>query len=206
MTEVSELKNNGHEVFARERASGLTLHAAYHEAYDCNDEQAKRKGWRLAQRPEIKDRIQWLIRQGKESAIERIAVDRAWVLDKNRKIIERGLKEIPVESRSGKILGYKMADGSAAVRAVELMGREFGMYEAKATFKHQKADPLEGLTDDQVIDLIRETVATIPGVELMDESKLIDVGTVREVGEATPEGEAGLGPPIPEADDVSTIQ
>ena len=67
----------------------------------------------LAKRPEVKARIGYLQMQSSNTAIERVALSKSWVLQ---------------ELRENILLAKQAEDCSAINRAIELIGKELGMF------------------------------------------------------------------------------
>lgn len=115
---MPDLTNQRHEAVAEALASGLD-HAAI----------AERTGYtaagvnRLAARPDIRARVREL-RGGTE-------VNRAWVVTQLRAVFERAMQEPLAKGRGkGRATGSSGRE-SVALKALELLGRELGMFRAK---------------------------------------------------------------------------
>lgn len=63
-----------------------------------------------------------------ERAIERAAISKAWVLENLRQNAERALQQRAVLDAQGKETGEFKYDGAVANRALELIGKELGMF------------------------------------------------------------------------------
>lgn len=118
------LKNERHEAFCSAIARGASVGRAYRDAgFPGRGEM--QSGSRLLKRPEIQARIAELRATveipARERAVEKAAISRAWVLEKLRGIAERCTAEGPEFTPTG------------ANRALELLGKELGMFAAKST-------------------------------------------------------------------------
>lgn len=137
------LSNPKHERFAQEVVNGASASEAY-----------KRAGYRpnrgdasiLRNRPTIIRRIADLQDFNQEVAgklaatqevarsraiervVERFALSRAWVLERLRENVERAMQARPVFDSDGRETGEYRYNGMVANRALELLGKELGMF------------------------------------------------------------------------------
>lgn len=151
------LSNPKREHFARELAAGKTAIEAHRLAGYSADRGTASK---LQREPAIVQRVRELLeeRQKNEAkstaiAIERAAVSKEWVLEKLRENALIALGEVPLKQKirpKGKDFSVEIEitarDGAAANRALELIGKELGMFiERQANLNFD----LESLPDDQ---------------------------------------------------------
>jgi hypothetical protein len=124
---MPELSNPKHESFAIARAKGQSVEIAYATAgytphrgnsYRLNKDKAVVA--RIAELSEI------LAKNGAEAA----AVDRAWVLTKLIENARAAMEGEPIKNAKGKVVGRK-TERSVANRALELIGKELGMFKEK---------------------------------------------------------------------------
>ena len=106
---MAELQNPRHEEFCRWISTGYTPARAY-VAVGYSAKTAYTSGPRLLKTPAVSARVAELQQSVVQSAVNRAAVDRDWVLLGLRGIAENGASE------------------SARVRAFELVGKELGMF------------------------------------------------------------------------------
>jgi hypothetical protein len=66
--------------------------------------------------------------QGTAQAVEKVALTQEWVLTRLMENAECALQHIPVLDRHGKPTGEYRYDGSVANRALELLGKQQGMF------------------------------------------------------------------------------
>lgn len=126
------LKNPKHERFAQELAKGETAERAYQTAgFKPNRGNANT----LKQNQSILDRVSEILAerekihgQSTARAIEKVALTKEWVLSKLRENAERALQERPVLDGEGGITGEYRYEGTVANRALELLGKELGMF------------------------------------------------------------------------------
>ncbi|WP_050596699.1 terminase small subunit [Mesorhizobium ciceri] len=114
------LDNQRHEAFAQALASGKSADEAYSEAgYKADRGNASR----LTANDNIAARVAEL--QG--MAAERVVISREWVIAKLTENVERAMQAQAVMS-GGKKTGEYKYDGSVANKALELLGKEIGMF------------------------------------------------------------------------------
>lgn len=106
---MAALGNPRHEQFRELIAAGHTPARPYIVA-GYSEKTAYTSGLRLLKMPAVRARVIELQHNVAQAAVERAAVDRDWVLPGLRKIAENGSSE------------------SARVRALELVGKELGMF------------------------------------------------------------------------------
>ena len=126
------LKNQRHERFAVELAKGRS-----------QTEAAKRAGYkgsrfhasRLATKCNIKARVAELEARTAEKVTQITAMDRAWVLEELRANFER----------------HKETNGAVANRALELIGRELGLFINRKDIMHtHKRDDLDDMSEKEL--------------------------------------------------------
>ena len=121
------LLNAKHEHFCQLIAGGLSATKAYINAgYSAAG--ASTSASRLLQNAEVRARASELKAAVSSTAIERIAVDRAWVLATLKRNAERA------EDRG---------DGSTVNRACELIGKELGMFRERQEISGSDGGPLD---------------------------------------------------------------
>lgn len=115
------LSNPRHELFAQGLAGGLSASEAYKSAGFAGHASSAS---RLLTNAKIKDRVAEL----QERAAKGVSIDRQWVLER---LIENANRAMQAEARldeSGAAVGEYKYDGSVANRALELIGKELGMF------------------------------------------------------------------------------
>jgi hypothetical protein len=126
---MEPLQNPRHEQFALLVASGKSLSEAF-VAAGYSKANAASCALRLSKKPEVRSRIAELQQIVIQVTTTQAALDRSWVLSELRKIAENGASE------------------SARVRALELCGKELGMFAAPSDLPWD-GDPAT-LTDPQL--------------------------------------------------------
>lgn len=118
---MAVLKNPRHERFAQQIAKGNSASAAYVDAgYKDNRQAASR----LFANVDVKRRVEELTGR----AAERAEISKQWVLDRLRENVERAMQHEAPKDESGAIAGEFKYEGSVANRALELLGKELGMF------------------------------------------------------------------------------
>lgn len=125
------LRNSRHERFAQELAKGVSASEAYVLAgFKPNRSNAAS----LRHKEHISTRIDELLQQREEihaqstaKAIEATALTKEWVIKKLIENADRAMQAVPVTIK-GVPTGEYQYDGSTANRALELLGKELGMF------------------------------------------------------------------------------
>ncbi len=126
------LGNARHERFAQELAKGKSATEAYEVAgYRPNSGNAAT----LKADQSISTRVAELIEEQSEiaraatgMAAERLSIDREWVLGQLVENANRAMQAVAVKSNDGATTGEFKYEGSVANRALELIGKELGMF------------------------------------------------------------------------------
>lgn len=129
------LRNPRHERFAQELAKGKSATEAYVNAgFSHNPGNAGR----LKQNENVKNRIEEILNerraiheQGVAIAVERVALNKEWVITQLIENVNRAMQASPV-MQGGKPTGEFKYDGGVANRALELLGKELGMFVERA--------------------------------------------------------------------------
>ncbi len=150
---MARLRNPRQERYARLVAAGVELTAAYRQAGYRADGVEKRSA-ALAARKGVAARIGELARAwdcdpGRDSDAGSGAdgPGRAWVVARLVETAERALQAVPVIDRKGAPTGEFTYQGTVALRALELLGRELGMF---ANRKESSEDDVEVLSDEDL--------------------------------------------------------
>lgn len=158
---MEPLKNAKHEHFAQLVSNGETATRAYVLA-GYSEGGAKQGAHRLLTDANVCDRIAYLrrIKEQKhaekvQETLEEAKVDKAWVLQRLIQNVDTAQQAVPVLDREGKPTGEYQQNLSAANRALELLGKELGMFVDR---KEVRTGPLDGLEHDD-LKLIREALA-----------------------------------------------
>lgn len=135
------LANQTHEKFCQLVASGRTKKQAFLEARDPSkpplgsDGSIRQSATNLMNRADVRARIAELTERMFDAKIEatqdivrKEALTREWVVDALRENVERAMQAVAVLDSNGKPTGEYKYDGSVANRALELLGKEIGMF------------------------------------------------------------------------------
>ena len=148
------ISNPKWESFVREVHKGTDGGHAYLAAvYETTLAAAAVSASRLLRNPKIIDRLAELRADrdkvdamALEMAAGALSIDRQWVLAKLKDNYERASQAVPVTDREGEPIGEFKYEGSVANRALELIGKELGMFiertENTTTVKTISPDPL----------------------------------------------------------------
>jgi phage terminase small subunit len=124
------LTNPKHEHFAHLIAKGKSPAQAYVlTGYSNNG--ALQSAHRLLRNPDVAARVEELKTAVSERQVEKIALDRAWVIAMLIEIVKRAMQVEPVRDREGNPTGQYVYQGAAANKALELLGKEIGMFQTK---------------------------------------------------------------------------
>jgi phage terminase small subunit len=121
------LKNARHEKFAQFVAKGESQRQAY---ILCGYKKmgAEPHSSRLASNGKVKARIDEIKASIAEGAAFRAEISKEWVLRNLRENAERAMQAMPVYDREGNATGEYRYEGTVANRALELIGKELGMF------------------------------------------------------------------------------
>lgn len=148
------LKNAKHEHFSQLVAGGKPPTAAYVLA-GYSEHGAAQSANRLLKNAEIADRIAQLRKAveepARERAIEKAAVSKAWVLSELMENVSMAKQAVPVLNKKGEPTGEYQQNLSAANRALELLGKELGMFKDQL----EVTDPRQRMTDDELREELR---------------------------------------------------
>jgi len=112
-----------------------------------------REGSRLLTKADIAGRVEELRIGLTERAVAATTLTRAYILERLHENMKRAMQLEPVRDSSGKPTGEYRYEGAVANRAIELMGKELGM------FADQKKIQIGGLSEaspEQLLQLLGE--------------------------------------------------
>lgn len=126
------LSDPRHERFAQNLAGGMKQGEAYEKAgYKPDGGAASRlsNNVNVSQRvAEILTAREKFIQDVSAKAVEKAGLTKAWVLDTLRQNIDRAMTAEPVRDSEGNPIGDYTYQGGVANRALELIGKELGMF------------------------------------------------------------------------------
>lgn len=115
------LENPRHERFAQGLAAGKSADEAYKDAGFKPD---RGHASRLAANGNVQERVQELLGR----AAEGVVIDRQWVLERLVTNANRAMQVEEIKKPDGSGTGEFKYEGSVANRALELVGKELGMF------------------------------------------------------------------------------
>jgi phage terminase small subunit len=157
------------ETYAKSRAAGLKYGKAWIAAgYDAkNDNLAAKYGRQLEKRhPEVTVRINDIIEETADTAARLAEVDREWVLKNLKGNYEKAAAEREVTDRQGNPTGEFVFNASGANRALELVGKELGMFVERFSIESLDSQ-LEGMSGDELRNFVK-TAATEVGLRVVE--------------------------------------
>jgi phage terminase small subunit len=124
------LDNPQHEIFAQQIFQGVSQRDAYKAAGYVTKSvaAADASASRLLSHVKVAARIQELQTAASARAVEKSAVSKAWVIAKLVENVERAMTAEPVRDAQGNPTGEFKYNGNVANRALELIGKEQGMF------------------------------------------------------------------------------
>lgn len=155
------LKNPKQERFAQNIAAGMQVSKSYWDAgYNGTPHSVNVASAKLRARQDVKDRINELLERRShvaEQSVSKTAITREWVLEHLILNVQRSMQIIP-PTKDGGMFRY---EGSVANKALELLGKEVGMFVdrkevgAPGEFAELDADGLRKAIAER-ITLVRE--------------------------------------------------
>ena len=122
------LKNAKMERFAQNIAAGMGVSKSYWEAgYKGTPHSVNVASSKMHARPEVKERIQELLERRSlipDQSLAKATITREWVLEHLILNVQRAMQIIP-PTKDGGMFRY---EGSVANKALELLGKEVGMF------------------------------------------------------------------------------
>ena len=200
------LHNTRYETFARKVAiEKQTNSQAYKSAgfKTKNVSTAASAGAALRRRMDVTNRITALL----EREIERDLKTREWVDDKLKENVDRCMKRIPVTDERGQKLGVWRYDARNAITALQLMGKDRGMFVEKLEITGIEAE-LQGKSAEQIIEMV-EAVAIDLGRDFVRRlGEKVGILVPAEEGQhgTNAGGDAAVGTPAATVKPVSTLQ
>lgn len=148
------------EAFCQAVASGKTQADAYRAAYNAGQMKAEtiqNKAHVLMKDGEVTARVEELRKPVIEKAIEKAAVDKAWVMARLVKVVDMGMQAEPVMDSEGAATGEYKQNLAAANKALELIGKELMMFIDRSEVR---TGPLDGIEHEE-LKAIRDAIGTL---------------------------------------------
>ena len=160
------LKNPRHEKFCQLVASGMKPADAYVSlGYSANG--AAPSANNLLKRADVAERVRELKELAAQSAVARLELKREWVLEQLVDNVRKCKQDVAVLDRNGQPTGVYTFQAAAANRALELIGKELGMFVDRS---HTKPTRIEDLTDEMLDAMIAAAKAEDDEHEQPDET------------------------------------
>lgn len=139
--------NKRQEVFCQQVAKGITpTEAARGAGYSGSGVRVTAS--RMMDKPEIVERIAAIKTTVERATVSRVAIDKAWVISQLVENVETAKQAVPVLDREGNETGDYVQNLVAANKALELIGKELGMFVER---REVRTGPLfADLTDEQL--------------------------------------------------------
>lgn len=156
------LENQQHEAFVRALVKGMSQGDAYKAAgYKAKtDASAAAAASRLLKDVKIQARLQELL----SAATEKAVLTKSWVIEKLMENVHRAMQAVPVLDREGNETGEYTYNGSVANRALELLGKEQGMFiDRKEIGKPGDFSNLTNTELDEMIDALQKATEESKG-------------------------------------------
>ena len=152
--------NEKQEAFAQALAKGEKQIHAYETAGYAPSTSAPSA---LAKNPKIVERVREIILQSAANhqhiehlatsrAVERTAVDKFWVLTRLKENVERAMTIVAVTDAEGQPTGEYRYEGAVANRALELLGKELGMFIDRKHLDVSVQQRIAMMTDEQRLE------------------------------------------------------
>lgn len=187
----SPLVDPKHEKFAQLITEGFPIGKAYQ---GCGYPNAHApNGYRLMNKPKVRSRIAFLQQKKADEMIQASArvmerdvekqqLTKAWVVDRLMTITQRCMQAEPVRDAAGKEMGIYQFNATGANRALELLGKEAGMFvdrsKVELDVRNLTAEQLEALMAEMEKTIlagqegelrqIRESAGLLPAGEVVD--------------------------------------
>lgn len=127
------LSNARHERFAQGIAAGKPASQAYIEAgYRASGNSAEAAASRLLSGVKVTARVAELMGR----VAEGVVLTRQWVIERLIENVNRAMQVEAVKDTTGKLTGEYRYDGGVANRALELLGKEQGMFKDQLVAEH----------------------------------------------------------------------
>lgn len=137
------LPNPRQEKFAQELAKGASVSDAYEKA---GFKRHRQNASRLMSNDDVRARVDELT----AAAAEKAVLTKAWVIERLMTNAERALQHEAVKDSEGRETGEFTYEGHVANRALELLGKEIGMFVDRTenvNFNHDVSD--EPFSDEE---------------------------------------------------------
>lgn len=151
---MSVLRNPQHEHFATLVAAGANFTAAA-KAAGYSEVSAASRGCRVAQLPAVTARIAELSARKVEIAQVSAGISKSYVLETLYENVQRAMQKREIKNLQGVVVGFQY-EGNVANRALELIGKELGMF-----VDRKEINGSVNITSGRLLELSDDQVETI---------------------------------------------
>jgi phage terminase small subunit len=149
------LTNPRHERFAQSLAAGKSASESY---VDAGFKESRHNAATLARKQHILDRVAELLAereslhgQATAEAVKAAGLTKEWVIETLMENVQRAMQVAEVKRPDGTGTGEFQYQGNVANKALELLGKELGMF----IERRQNVPPAAEMTDEQLSQRIR---------------------------------------------------
>lgn len=131
---------------------------------------------------------------------------REWIDDQLKEVVERCMQKEPVLNKSGRPTGDWKFDSGGATKALNLMGKDRGMFVEKVEITGIDAE-LHGKSSTEILEMVEAAAVELGRdfIKQLGEKVGIYASTAEAAGEREADGEAGNGTPAKSSKPVSTV-
>lgn len=146
------LRNNRQELFAQALAAGKLQQEAYviagYSPHVSNPSKLAKHPLVSARLAEILSARAELERAATEKAAESLSIDKAWIMARLKENAERAMQAEQARDHDGNPIGDFKYEGAVANRALELLGKELGMFIDRKEVK--RVNEFDRLSDEDL--------------------------------------------------------
>jgi phage terminase small subunit len=140
---MSQLLNPKREKFCHLIVAGELTQKDCYTAAGYSGNQASHIAHRLLKLPEIKNRIAEIQESVAKTVELNTGVTKSWVIENLKDIVEKAKQDVEVYDKRGKPTGKYVFQGMVANRALELIGKEIGMFSDKLKLSGDDENPIK---------------------------------------------------------------
>jgi phage terminase small subunit len=123
--------NAKHILFVNDYMISQNVTASYQKVYGCTEDAARKAGSRLLTNVDIKSEIVRRQEEVNKKVEEDTGISVQWVLESFKTVADRCMQAEEIKDKEGNGTGEWRFDSSGANKAIESIGRYFGMFNDK---------------------------------------------------------------------------
>lgn len=123
--------NAKHILFINDYMISHNATESYKKVYGCSDDAARKNGSRLLTNEDILSEIERLTKKVNEKVEKDTGISIQWVLESFKSIADRCMQSEPILDKFGNETGEWKFDSTGANKAVESIGKYYGMFKEK---------------------------------------------------------------------------